>query len=52
MSLIVSEIEPGTLAFYKSYGFEVEGTMKDQIKKGINGILLSYITDYGLHPNQ
>lgn len=52
VSLIVSEIEPGTLAFYKSYGFEVEGTMKDQIKKGINGILLSYITDYGLHPNQ
>lgn len=52
ISLIVSETDPTTLAFYKSCGFEIEGVMKDQIKKGINGILLSYITDYSLHPNQ
>jgi ribosomal protein S18 acetylase RimI-like enzyme len=52
VSLIVSEIEHSTLAFYKSCGFDTEGIMKDQIRKGINGILMSYITDYSLHPNQ
>ncbi|WP_290650262.1 GNAT family N-acetyltransferase [Aquisalimonas sp.] len=52
VSLIVSETERGTLAFFESYGFRAEGIMKDQIRKGTSGVLLSYVTDYGLHPNQ
>lgn len=52
VSLIVAETEQGTLAFYKSCGFEAEGILRDQIRRGINGVLLSYITDYDLHPNR
>lgn len=50
--LIISEAEQGLLTFYRTCGFDREGLMKDQIKKGVNGILLSYITDYSLHPNR
>ena len=52
MSLITSEEDNALLAFYERSGFEREGLMRDQIKKGENGVLLSYITDYNLHPNK
>lgn len=52
VSLIVSESDAEALGFYESYGFERVGRMKDEIKSGIDGILLSFITDYGLHPNR
>lgn len=52
VSLIVSETDVRALAFYKLYGFDAEGMLKDQVKKGTSGVLMSYITDYGLHPNQ
>jgi ribosomal protein S18 acetylase RimI-like enzyme len=51
ISLIVSESDVDALRFYESYGFEQVGRMKDEIKSGTDGILLSYITDYALHPN-
>jgi ribosomal protein S18 acetylase RimI-like enzyme len=52
VSLIVSESDVEALGFYESYGFEQVGRMKDEIKRGTDGILLSFITDYGLHPNR
>jgi ribosomal protein S18 acetylase RimI-like enzyme len=52
VSLIVSESDAEALGFYESYGFERVGRMKDEIKSGTDGILLSFITDYGLHPNR
>ncbi|KPJ61582.1 MAG: hypothetical protein AMJ46_00290 [Latescibacteria bacterium DG_63] len=51
VSLITSESEPGTLSFFKECGWEIVGKMKDEIRKGENGILLSRIVDYELHPN-
>lgn len=52
VSLIVSESDEGVQSFYTKYGFEMVGKMRDEIKKGLGGILLSYITDYRLHPNR
>ncbi len=52
VSLIASEAEQALLTFYAGCGFEQEGLMKDQIKRGVNGVLLSCITDYRLHPNR
>jgi len=52
VSLIASAEDSSLLTFYTRLGFQREGVMKDQIKKGVNGILLSYITDYNLHPNK
>jgi len=52
ISLIVSEKEDKTIAFYTNNGFELVGEMRDEIKIGINGILMSKILDYKLHPNQ
>ncbi len=52
VSLIVSEAEERTLRFYRSCGFEQEGVLRDQIRRGTHGILMSRLTDYSLHPNQ
>ncbi len=52
ISLVVSESDGVALSFYSKYGFEVVGKMKDEIKKGLDGILLSYITSYEVHPNR
>lgn len=52
ISLIVSASEKAALSFYKRNGFVVVGEMVDQIKRGVNGILISCIIDYELHPNQ
>ena len=52
ISLIVSESDTGAIAFYEKYGFDAVGRMKDEIKKGQDGILLSYIVGYDLHPNR
>jgi ribosomal protein S18 acetylase RimI-like enzyme len=51
ISLIVSENEISTIQFYKSNRFEIVGPMKDEIRKGENGLLMSRIIDYNLHPN-
>jgi ribosomal-protein-alanine N-acetyltransferase len=52
LSLITSEEDRGALAFFKASGWEVVGKMRDEIKKGVNGILLSHVVDYHLHPNR
>ena len=52
ISLIVSASDTGANAFYEKYGFDAIGRMKDEIKKGQDGILLSYIVSYDLHPNR
>jgi GNAT superfamily N-acetyltransferase len=51
VSLITSEADRGALRFFEECGWEVVGKMKDEIRKGENGILLSQIVDYELHPN-
>jgi len=38
--------------FFERLGWEVVGTMRDEIKKGIDGVLLSRIVDYRLHPSK
>lgn len=52
INLIVSESDIGAITFYEKYGFGAVGRMKDEIKKGQDGILLSYIVSYDLHPNR
>lgn len=52
ISLIVSAGEKAVISFYKKKGFVVVGEMVDQIKRGINGFLMSCIIDYALHPNK
>jgi predicted N-acetyltransferase YhbS len=52
VSLITSEADRGALSFFKACGWEVVGKMRDEIKKGVNGVLLSHIVDYQLHPNR
>jgi ribosomal protein S18 acetylase RimI-like enzyme len=52
VSLIVSESDSEALGFYGSYGFERAGRLRDEIKRGTDGVLMSYIVDYDLHPNQ
>ena len=52
ISLIVSALDTVALGFYKKCGFETVGQMRDEIKKGQDGLLLSYIVGYELHPNQ
>ncbi|WP_269433372.1 hypothetical protein [Limnochorda pilosa] len=39
-------------SFFERCGWELVGTMRDEIKKGVNGVLLSRVVDYRLHPNQ
>jgi len=51
VSLIVSAADLAALRFYESSGFTRVGAMKDEIRPGTDGILLSCITDYALHPN-
>jgi ribosomal-protein-alanine N-acetyltransferase len=52
VSLITSAADRMALAFFEACGFEVVGKMKDEIKEGTDGILLSRIVDYKLHPNR
>jgi ribosomal-protein-alanine N-acetyltransferase len=52
VSLIASEGNAVARSFFQSCGWEIVGQMRDEIKPGINGILMSRIVDYGLHPNQ
>jgi [ribosomal protein S18]-alanine N-acetyltransferase len=52
VSLITSEADRGALSFFRECGWEVVGKMRDEIAKGVNGILLSHIVDYELHPNR
>jgi len=52
ISLIVSASDTIALAFYEKYGFEAVGRMKDEIKRGQDGILLSYVVGYEFHPNR
>jgi ribosomal-protein-alanine N-acetyltransferase len=52
ISLIVSANEKAALSFYTKNGFVVVGEMVDQIKRGVNGILMSCIIDYEFYPNQ
>jgi ribosomal protein S18 acetylase RimI-like enzyme len=52
VSLITSEADRGALSFFKASGWEAVGKMRDEIKKGVNGILLSHVVDYQLHPNR
>lgn len=52
VSLITSEKDPVARSFFERCGWELVGTMKDEIKKGVNGVLLSRVVDYRLHPNQ
>jgi ribosomal-protein-alanine N-acetyltransferase len=52
VSLITSAGDPEARAFFEACGWEVVGQMKDEIKTGVNGILMSRVVDYGLHPNQ
>ena len=51
LSLITSEGDPGVRVFLEHCGWEVVGVMKDEIKRGVNGILMSRVVDYKLHPN-
>jgi ribosomal protein S18 acetylase RimI-like enzyme len=52
VSLIVSASDTAAIAFYEKYGFHAVGRMKDEIKKGQDGIFMSYIVSYKLHPNR
>lgn len=52
VSLITSEGDPKTCWFFERCGWDSVGRMKDEIKKGVDGILMSRIVDYGLHPNR
>ena len=52
VSLITSEAEPEALSFFQACGWEIVGRMRDEIRQGVNGILLSRIVDYQLHPNR
>jgi len=52
VSLITSEADPGVLSFFRTCGWVEVGSMKDEIARGVNGILLSRIVDYELHPNR
>jgi ribosomal protein S18 acetylase RimI-like enzyme len=52
VSLITSEADPEALSFFHACGWEIVGRMRDEIKRGVNGLLLSRIVDYRLHPNQ
>ena len=52
VSLITSEGDPAARSFFEGRGWELVGTMRDEIKKGVNGVFLSRGVDYKLHPNQ
>ena len=52
ISLIVSASDTAAIAFYEKYGFQAVGRMKDEIKKGQDGIFMSYVVSYALHPNK
>ena len=52
VSLITSEAGEAARSFFERCGWELVGTMKDEIKKGVNGVFLSRVVDYKLHPNQ
>lgn len=52
VSLITRADDPVSRPFFERLGWEVVGTMRDEIKKGIDGVLLSRIVDYRLHPNK
>jgi GNAT superfamily N-acetyltransferase len=51
VSLITSDAASGARSFFQARGWEVVGKMRDEITKGVDGILLSRIVDYELHPN-
>lgn len=52
VSLITRADDPVSRPFFERCGWEVVGTMRDEIQKGIDGVLLSRIVDDRLHPNQ
>ncbi|SQD92497.1 conserved protein of unknown function [Candidatus Bipolaricaulis anaerobius] len=52
VSLITAESDVRSSRFFKACGFDVVGVMQDEIRKGENGILMSRIVDYSLHPNR
>lgn len=52
VSLVASESDFDALGFYESYGFERVGRMRDEVRVGLDGILMSYVVDYDLHPNR
>jgi ribosomal protein S18 acetylase RimI-like enzyme len=52
VSLITSEADPEALSFFQACGWETVGRMKDEIKQGVDGIMLGRIVDYQLHPNR
>ena len=52
VSLITRADDPVSWPFFERCGWEVVGTMRDEIQKGIDGVLLSRIVDDRLHPNQ
>ncbi|MFH1220468.1 MAG: hypothetical protein V1694_08440 [Candidatus Eisenbacteria bacterium] len=52
MTRLPSDADRGALSFFKACGWQVVGKMKDEIKKGVDGVLLSRIVDYELHPNR
>ena len=51
LSLITSDGDPEVRSFFEHCGWEVVGVMKDEIKRGVDGILMSRVVDYKLHPN-
>lgn len=52
VSLITRADDPVSRPFFERLAWEGVGTMRDEIKKGIDGVLLSRIVDYRLHPNK
>ena len=51
LSLVVSSVDAGALTFFRACGWDLVGTMTDEIARGIDGLLLSRIVDHALHPN-
>lgn len=52
VSLVVSAEDAGALAFWERLGFERVGRMRDEIRPGVDGVLLGLVVDLGLHPNR
>jgi ribosomal-protein-alanine N-acetyltransferase len=51
VSLVVSEREEASRAFFAACGLEEAGRLRDEITPGVDGVLMTIVTDGALHPN-